>query len=185
MTDKLKEIRDSLESITPGPWKVFRDKSLGETRIGTAYGHPQTKSPNSIVGHVIGQQGDYVYIRDYDADFIANSPEFIGYLLEEIESLRSQLQQAGLERLSMQIEANKAVEESAELLIANTAMREDIQQLYDDYARRIQSAAEILQNPSASIDQQKRVSIKRGEYRSFLAELYAILSRYPKEGETT
>lgn len=116
---------------------------------------------------------------------------------KEIEALRFRLQQAEQERdrLKPIVEAkvlslNKGdeeqrwmmQEENIELREANTAMREDIQRLYDDYDRRIQSAAEMLQNPSASVDQQKRVSIKRGEYRSFLAELYSILSRYPKEG---
>lgn len=83
--NKLTEIKEALSNATSGPWKVFRDKSLGETLIGTAYDHPQLKGPNSIVGHVFSKQGEYVYIRDYDADLIAHAPEYIGYLLSLLE----------------------------------------------------------------------------------------------------
>lgn len=87
MDKKIQEIRTALAEATPGPWKVYRDKSLGETLIGTSYEHPQLKAPNSIVGHVFSVKGEYVYIRDYDADLIANAPTYISYLLQQIDQV--------------------------------------------------------------------------------------------------
>lgn len=91
---KQEEIKQALAAATRGPWAVYRDKSLGETLIGTAYDHPQLKAPDSIVGHVFSNKGEYVYIRDADADLIAKAPEYIAYLLEENKRLRSTLETA-------------------------------------------------------------------------------------------
>lgn len=90
---KQEEIKQALAAATRGPWAVYRDKSLGETLIGTAYDHPQLKAPDSIVGHVFSNKGEYVYIRDADAVLIAKAPEYIAYLLAENERLRKELEE--------------------------------------------------------------------------------------------
>lgn len=86
---KQEEIKQALSAATPGPWKVYRS-NIGrheETLIGTEYVHPQLKSPDSIVGHAYGFDGQHVYIRAEDAELIAKAPGYIAYLLETLEEV--------------------------------------------------------------------------------------------------
>ncbi|OMF70482.1 hypothetical protein [Paenibacillus glucanolyticus] len=85
--NKIDEIKEALAAATPGPWKVSIT-SVGrheERLIATEYDHPQLHGPNGIVNHGYGLDGEFVYIKPEDAHFIAKSPEYITYLLQEVE----------------------------------------------------------------------------------------------------
>jgi hypothetical protein len=87
----IERAEELLSKATPGPWKVFRDKSKGETLIGTAWDHPQLKGPDSVVGHVYSVHGERVYIQDYDADLIAESPTLIRGLLDLVKQQQEEI----------------------------------------------------------------------------------------------
>ncbi|MBD8836269.1 hypothetical protein IFU39_00350 [Paenibacillus sp. CFBP 13594] len=85
---KQEEIKQALAAATPGPWSVYQSRvgaNQTETLIGTEYDHPQLKSPISIVGHAFSVGIEYTYIREEDAELIAKAPEYIAYLLKELE----------------------------------------------------------------------------------------------------
>ncbi|WP_315793213.1 hypothetical protein [Paenibacillus sp. BIC5C1] len=86
---KQEEIKQALAAATPGPWAIYKTTvgKCEETLIGTAYDHPQLKAPDNIVGHACGLGGEFVYIRDNDANLIAKAPEYIAYLLETLEEV--------------------------------------------------------------------------------------------------
>lgn len=89
--NKIDEIKQALAAATPGPWTVYQSRvgeNQTETLIGTEYDHPQLKSPMSIVGHAFSVGIEYTYIREEDAELISKAPEYIAYLLKELEELK-------------------------------------------------------------------------------------------------
>lgn len=89
------------EAATRGPWKVF--KGVSETLIGTAYDHPQMKGPDSIVGHAISAHGDYVYIRENDAELLAEARTALPYWLQEAKE-RGEREQRLKEEMESEVE---------------------------------------------------------------------------------
>jgi len=85
--NKIDEIKEALAAATPGPWEVaITNVGRHEERlIATEYDHPQLHGPNGIVNHGYGLDGEFVYIKPEDAQLIAKAPEYITYLLQEIE----------------------------------------------------------------------------------------------------
>jgi uncharacterized membrane protein len=86
---KQEEIKQALAAATPGPWAIYKTAvgKCEETLIGTEYDHPQLKAPDNIVGHACGLGGEFVYIREDDANLIAKAPEYIAYLVETLEEV--------------------------------------------------------------------------------------------------
>lgn len=91
MKDNFKEIRDALDKITPGEWTASRTFSptwavhLGDRKLvllGRA----------GLTGSMAGEiRGD---LNESDATFIANSPEWVRFLLSEIERLQQERDEA-------------------------------------------------------------------------------------------
>lgn len=76
MSDRVQEIRDRLDAATPGPWRVLEDDWDGyavadrSQGIGTAYIASEMQQ-----GHDEGKS---------DAAFIANAPDDVAWLLDEL-----------------------------------------------------------------------------------------------------
>lgn len=113
---------------------------------------------------------------------------------EKIRDLEAEVERLTKERDAFRSEARNErelsehiVAEREELIIdneritaANTAMREALEQLIEDYHRRQQSATAMLKAPNTTADQRVRLAGKKAVYRDILIELNRIL---PVKGE--
>ncbi|MFJ2042212.1 ead/Ea22-like family protein [Paenibacillus taichungensis] len=120
---KQEEIKQALAAATPGPWAIYKTTvgKCEETLIGTAYDHPQLKAPDNIVGHACGLGGEFVYIRDNDANLIAKAPGYIAYLLAENERLEKRNQE--LDEWS-----TEGFEENQKLVLEVVRLRKELEE---------------------------------------------------------
>lgn len=146
-----KEIREALEKSTPGPWKIFRDKSTGETQIGTAYDHPQLKGPNSVVSHAYGINGEFVYIQVYDADLIANAPEWLRQLLDENERLDKRM----IENHRRAVANAVIIDELRDVNQTQAKYNEELQHRIADFVREV---ADLKQRSEAQAKEIERLN---------------------------
>lgn len=92
--DKIKEIKEALEKATPGPWKwidpggLERKKLVGEWEI-------MNFGIGGVYDQVAGSEPD-----EDDAHLIANAPEWLAYLIGEVE--RSQVDKSKMHGFFMQ-----------------------------------------------------------------------------------
>jgi len=81
---KLDEIKKALQAATPGPWEVV---DIGGIEIARDYKYKDGKHSAYWIAEMYQDEDmdeDQVYA---DAHLIANSPEWLGFLLDELERL--------------------------------------------------------------------------------------------------
>lgn len=89
--EKLDSIKQQLNNITEGPWKVVESKENG-VQIGSTWEHPQLKGSVAVVTLALNVDGSTsIYIDKDNAEFIAAAPENIKQLVEEVDKLTREL----------------------------------------------------------------------------------------------
>lgn len=84
--NKIAEIREKLEKITPGQWEVT---DLGVLHITSGYRYENGKHIANWIAEIDSDE-DNKYM-ELDAEFIAAAPEYISFLLGEVERLTQAL----------------------------------------------------------------------------------------------
>jgi Glu-tRNA(Gln) amidotransferase subunit E-like FAD-binding protein len=119
MTDRIaEEIRKALDAATPGPWEVT---NLGDVHITKDYRMVDGRHIAMWIAdmYVDRENEDQIFA---DAHLIANAPEWLGFLLDELERLEREYAE---ERAAH----NEHVAELCELEKENRRLREDIEKI--------------------------------------------------------
>lgn len=131
MTDtekRIAEIREALEKATPGPWKwidpggLERKKLVGEWEI-------MNFGIGGVYDQVAGSEPD-----EDDAHLIANAPEWLQFLLDELDRLRAERDSHGPEG------RNYTNKQYVDLLMERDKLIEGLHNYMKELDRRYQKA---------------------------------------------
>jgi len=100
----LEKIKERLSKATPGEWQVIEKIWDAKTpsgkvfqrisrRIFTKWEHPQLKDNKGVVNSAQGFGGFSIEISTEDAEFIANAPADIRYLIELVEQQQKEIEE--------------------------------------------------------------------------------------------